>query len=256
MVVFKDSLPNNLTTWFNNSGFRNKLLAVVVTNVFGQMKTPRQPGFAFNAFVNPTFKIICVDMQHGQTTAKHSAAVRTNINFSHLQRLAVNRIAALRWKRPRFKLAAKSINKLRVITAINKAAFNRQCAVMKIFKRWIHERIEREPGLPGGFHLPEDVSDDYCKQLVSEARIVKPSGKVVWQKIFKDNHYFDCEVLQVAGAYSLNLQQVTAEQLQAQVNARKVKTQAAVKQREGKKGDPFRTNRRRPAGRGGGWFSK
>lgn len=124
------------------------------------------------------------------------------------------------------------------------------------FKRWIHERIEREPGLPGGFHLPEDVSDDYCKQLVSEARIVKPSGKVVWQRIFKDNHYFDCEVLQVAGAYSLNLQQVTAEQLQAQVNARKVKTQAAVKQRTGKKGDPFRTNRRRPAGRGGGWFSK
>ena len=87
------------------------------------------------------------------------------------------------------------------------------------FKRWVHERIDREPDLPGGFHLPEDCTDDYMKQLVSEARIVKPSGKVVWQRILKDNHYFDCEVLQVAAAYSLNLQQVTAEQLQAQVAA-------------------------------------
>ncbi len=124
------------------------------------------------------------------------------------------------------------------------------------FKRWIHERIERDVELPGGFHLPEDVSEDYCKQLVSEARIVKPSGKVVWQRIFKDNHYFDCEVLQVAAAYSLNLQQVTAEQLQAQVEQRKVKTQAAVEAREGKKGDPFRTAKPRQHGKGGGWFSK
>jgi len=124
------------------------------------------------------------------------------------------------------------------------------------FKRWIHERIEREPDLPGGFHLPEDVTHDYCKQLVSEARIVKPSGKVVWQRIFKDNHYFDCEVLQVAAAYSLNLQSVSAEQLQASVQRRKVKTKAAEQERTGSKRDPFRTSKPRQHGKGGGWFSK
>lgn len=123
------------------------------------------------------------------------------------------------------------------------------------FKRWVHERIDREPDLPGGFHLPEDVSEDYCKQLVSEARIVKPSGRPVWQRVYKDNHYFDCEVLQVACAYSLNLQQITAEQLQAQVRKRKVATDKAVEARDQKRRDPFRKRDTRNRGRGGGWFN-
>ena len=120
------------------------------------------------------------------------------------------------------------------------------------FKRWIHERINRDPELLGGFHLAQDTSDDYCKQLVSEARVVKPSGKIVWQRIAKDNHYFDTAVLQVAGAYSLNLQQLTAKVVASQVKRRQRTTEKAVAAREHK--DPFRTEtRRRPGGRGN-WF--
>ena len=121
------------------------------------------------------------------------------------------------------------------------------------FKRWIHERIDRDPELPGGFHLAEDTSDDYCKQLVSEARVVKPSGKIVWSRIYKENHYFDVAVLQVAAAYSLNLQQLTAEVTAAQVRNRQRQTEKSVAGRERK--DPFRTNARRPGGgSGSGWF--
>jgi phage terminase large subunit GpA-like protein len=126
------------------------------------------------------------------------------------------------------------------------------------FKRWVHERIERDPTLPGGFHLPEDASADYCKQLVSEARIVKPSGKIVWAKIYRDNHYFDCEVLQVAAAYSLNLQSLTSEVAAVEAKRRaRAKDQPESKPERGV--DPFRTddrNRRgRGSGGGSGWFS-
>ncbi len=122
------------------------------------------------------------------------------------------------------------------------------------FKRWVHERIERDPELPGGFHLPEDASDDYCKQLISEARTVKPSGKVVWVKIYRDNHYFDCEVMQVAAAYSLGLQSVRAEPTAARVARRQQKTtEAAQETAQPRRVDPFRQETRRTQSRGG-WF--
>lgn len=73
------------------------------------------------------------------------------------------------------------------------------------FKRWIHERLERDRDLPGQWHLPTDATDDYCKQMVAEARIVKPSGRVVWKRIRKDNHYLDCEMLGLACAHSLRV---------------------------------------------------
>ena len=47
----------------------------------------------------------------------------------------------------------------------------------------------------GGWWLPQDISDDYCKQLVAEQRSVKPSGKVVWVKVKQNNHFLDAEAL-------------------------------------------------------------
>ncbi len=73
------------------------------------------------------------------------------------------------------------------------------------FKRWIHERIERDPALPGQWHLPVDATDDYCKQIVAEARIVKPSGRIVWKRVRKDNHYLDCEMMGLGCAHSLQV---------------------------------------------------
>lgn len=122
------------------------------------------------------------------------------------------------------------------------------------FKRWVHERLERDPNLPGGWHLPEDANDDYCKQIVSEARVVKPSGKIVWVQIFRDNHFFDCEVLQVAAAYSVGLQSVRAESTAKRVKRRQAKTvEAAAEVAQPRRVDPFRQDSRRTQTRGG-WF--
>jgi phage terminase large subunit GpA-like protein len=69
------------------------------------------------------------------------------------------------------------------------------------FKSWAHGRIHWPEEQPGGFHLHSETSEDYCKQLVAEARVVKASGKPVWIKIRHDNHFLDCEMLNAAAAH-------------------------------------------------------
>ncbi len=123
------------------------------------------------------------------------------------------------------------------------------------FKRWVHERLERDPELPGGWHLSEDTSDEYCRQIVSEARTVKPSGKVVWVRIYRDNHLFDCEVLQVAAAYSVGLQSVRAVSSKRPAQRAAAATKAPHEPTPQRGVDPFRKDsRRNPAS--GGWFSR
>jgi phage terminase large subunit GpA-like protein len=73
------------------------------------------------------------------------------------------------------------------------------------FKSWVHTRLQWPTNQPGAWHLPVDVTDDYCQQLTAEARTVKPSGRVAWVTIRRDNHFLDCEMLNVAAAYALGV---------------------------------------------------
>jgi phage terminase large subunit GpA-like protein len=122
------------------------------------------------------------------------------------------------------------------------------------FKRWLHERFERDPLLPGGWHLAEDTTEEFCKSMVSEARVLKASGRVTWVLLNKNNHYFDCEVNNLAAAYSLNLQMMTSEA--AEVEKKKVaerRKQEDTTEVVTGRSDPFRskdTGGRKP----GGWF--
>jgi phage terminase large subunit GpA-like protein len=75
-------------------------------------------------------------------------------------------------------------------------------------KLWVHERIRWPSDQPGAFHLASDTSDDYCLQLVSEARIRKPSGRAVWVAQSRSNHYLDCEAMAYAAGYLLNVQRI------------------------------------------------
>ena len=123
------------------------------------------------------------------------------------------------------------------------------------FKRWLHERFERDPVLPGGWHLAEDTTDEFCKAMVSEARLVKPSGRVTWVLIHANNHYFDCEVNNVAAAYSLNMQTVTSASVAAaQARPQQVARESDAVQQAQAHVDPFRHNTQ--AAGGGGWFGR
>lgn len=74
------------------------------------------------------------------------------------------------------------------------------------FKRFVHERLRWPIDQPGAFHLPQDVTDDYLRQLVSEARVRKPGGRPVWVRRAKANHFFDCEAMNAAAAFFLGVQ--------------------------------------------------
>jgi hypothetical protein len=54
--------------------------------------------------------------------------------------------------------------------------------------------------------VPRGVDDDYCRQIVSEARIKTPNGKPEWIARSKHNHFLDCEAMQAAVSYMLNAQ--------------------------------------------------
>ena len=73
------------------------------------------------------------------------------------------------------------------------------------FKSWVHTRLQWPADQPGAWHVPQDVTDDYCQQVTAEARVLKPSGRVAWVRVRRDNHYLDCEALNVAAAHSLGL---------------------------------------------------
>jgi phage terminase large subunit GpA-like protein len=73
------------------------------------------------------------------------------------------------------------------------------------FKSWVHERIRWEPNQPGAWLLPQDTTDDYCKQIVAEARVKKPNGQPQWVARSRENHYLDCEAMQAAVGHMLSV---------------------------------------------------
>ena len=66
------------------------------------------------------------------------------------------------------------------------------------YKTQVHERISRQKEISGGWHVPQDTTDEYAKQIVAESR-VEVNGKYVWQA-HGANHYLDCEMMQWAAA--------------------------------------------------------
>jgi phage terminase large subunit GpA-like protein len=72
-------------------------------------------------------------------------------------------------------------------------------------KSWVHERIRWPSGQPGAWYLPGDIAEEYCKQIVAEARVRKPSGRPQWVQRARENHYLDCEAMQAAASHLLNV---------------------------------------------------
>ena len=82
------------------------------------------------------------------------------------------------------------------------------------WKCWVHERLRWPDDHIGGWHVFKDVDDDYCHQLVSEARIKQPTGRIEWVQRSRDNHFFDCEAMQAAAGYLLNVQRIPLQKHQ------------------------------------------
>jgi phage terminase large subunit GpA-like protein len=73
------------------------------------------------------------------------------------------------------------------------------------WKSWVHERLRWPAGANGAWYLPQDIDDDYARQIVSEARIRRPSGQVQWIQRQRDNHLLDCEAMAAAAGFMLGV---------------------------------------------------
>ena len=76
------------------------------------------------------------------------------------------------------------------------------------WKSFVHERMVWPPTQPGFWHIHRDVTEDYCKQLVAEARVITPSGKPQWIERSRENHFLDAEALAAAAGFLLNVQNI------------------------------------------------
>lgn len=75
------------------------------------------------------------------------------------------------------------------------------------FKSLFLSRLALPAGQLGAFYPHSDVDDDYCKQLVSEVRVIE-DGRPKWVQTSKDNHFLDCEAISEAMGYALNVQRI------------------------------------------------
>lgn len=89
-----------------------------------------------------------------------------------------------------------------------------------VMKSWVHSRIRPAEQSDGNqdpadhardWHLPIDISEDYCKQIIAEERVVKPSGAVVWIRTARENHFLDCEALNYLAVRMLGPGKLKAE---------------------------------------------
>ncbi len=72
------------------------------------------------------------------------------------------------------------------------------------FKSFVYSRLEWPLDQAGRWHLPQDVTDEYKKQVTGESRFVKPSGQVTWIKV-RENHDLDCEAYNVVAAHIMQV---------------------------------------------------
>jgi len=116
----------------------------------------------------------------------------------------------------------------------------------EIGKAWVHSRIEWPADQPGAWFLPSDIDEDYCKQIVSWQRVTKPSGRTLWLRARKDDHYLDVEVLALLAARIKS-----ADRLRKQSDGR---ARAKVDSRERKQSGKKKSSDWIGGGSGGKWL--
>lgn len=126
------------------------------------------------------------------------------------------------------------------------------------FKSLVMSRIKTPIGVPGAFYVHSDISEDYCRQVASEARTVT-DGKPVWVKRHRDNHFLDCEAMLAAAAYSINVQRIPEGVSRGEPEADEVHSSPASadgKQSATGGAPPPKPSRWQPKGGGGGARSR
>ena len=99
------------------------------------------------------------------------------------------------------------------------------------FKSWIYSRIRWPEGEAGGWHVHREIDPDYCKQVVSEELVIKASGRRIWVRRRKDNHYLDAEVNAVSAAFAAQVNTLPPEPKSAPASAQPAKPSGPLKRK-------------------------
>jgi len=112
------------------------------------------------------------------------------------------------------------------------------------WKAVVHERLSFERNAPGALHFGETADEDYCQQLVAEARVMGPNNRWIWVMRSRENHFLDCEGMAAAAAWLIGSDRVKAA---AKQNVRE-KEEAQIKSRlEGPTAAPINQGMATPA---------
>lgn len=76
-------------------------------------------------------------------------------------------------------------------------------------KLWVHSRIRWPKGQPGGWHIYEEADEEYCRQMVNEARTRKPGGGYIWVPRGKAHDYLDAEALAYAASRMIGVERLS-----------------------------------------------
>ena len=107
------------------------------------------------------------------------------------------------------------------------------------FKSWVHQKIKEPSDVPGAWHVPFDVSEQYCRQVVSESRARRVSGGFTWTRNSRENHFLDCEAMARAAAYTMGVDRIR--------DGARRKSRVAVQAEENETYAGFGASRRAPA---------
>jgi hypothetical protein len=75
-------------------------------------------------------------------------------------------------------------------------------------KEWVHSRIRWPKESRGGWHLHSEMDEDYCRQVVNEARTRKPGGGYTWVARGRAHDYLDAEAMAYAAAKMIGLDRI------------------------------------------------
>lgn len=100
-----------------------------------------------------------------------------------------------------------SVSRIDVTVKGKKAGYGLDIVLLDTdyMKSFVHQRIRWPEDQPGAWHLSSDANEDYCRQIVAEARIKGPNGKGQWVLRSRENHFLDCEALAYAAAYMIGV---------------------------------------------------
>jgi phage terminase large subunit GpA-like protein len=107
---------------------------------------------------------------------------------------------------PPYKVSA-----IEVKASGKKAGFSIDVAWLStdFFKSLLVSRMRTPMGQPGAFYIfsdEKDVLEPYARQVTSEVRVID-NGKPKWVTR-GENHWFDCEAMVTAAAFTLNVQRI------------------------------------------------